>query len=186
MSGSWFHLRTGRKHVLDAQGYGPKMRTGTRTQSQRGHRRESQQVFSLLGLVKPVVVKGDGPAVWRADCRALIVVADILQEIWPWRSAGAREERVFRRRYKERQRDALAWGGAEQGEGRAHLNSWIPPSTVSGNLTFAGVFTYLFIMTSCTKINSKWIEDWKVKGKKSIKQQEKKSMPISFLLEEKI
>lgn len=55
MSGSWFHLRTGRKHVLDAQGHGPKMRTGTRTQSQRGHRRESQQVFSLLGLVKLVV-----------------------------------------------------------------------------------------------------------------------------------
>lgn len=63
MSGSWFYLRTGRKHVLDAQGYGPKMRTGMRTRSQRGHRRESQQVFSLLGLVKLVVVKGDGPAV---------------------------------------------------------------------------------------------------------------------------
>lgn len=39
---------------------------------------------------------------------ALIAVADILQEVWPWRSAGAREERVFRRRSKERQHDALA------------------------------------------------------------------------------
>lgn len=60
MSGSWFHLRTGREaDVLDAQGYGPKMRTGTRTQSQRGHRRESQQVFSLLGLVK-LAIGGEG------------------------------------------------------------------------------------------------------------------------------
>ena len=63
MSDSWFYLRTGRKHVLDALGYGPKMRTGMRTSSRRGHRRESQQVFSLLGLVKLLVVKGDGPAV---------------------------------------------------------------------------------------------------------------------------
>ena len=39
---------------------------------------------------------------------ALTVVADILQEVWWWRSAGAREERVFRRRSKERQRDTLA------------------------------------------------------------------------------
>lgn len=28
--------------------------------------------------------EGDGPAVWTAGCVALIAVADILQEVWPW------------------------------------------------------------------------------------------------------
>ena len=36
------------------------------------------------------------------------VVADILEEVRLWRSAGAREETVFRRRSKERQSDGLA------------------------------------------------------------------------------
>ena len=143
--------------------------------ARHGHRRDSQQVFSLLGLVKLVVVKGNGPAVWRADCMALTVVADILQEIWRWRSAGAREDRVFRRRSKERQCDTLAWGGAKQGEGRAHMNSWIPPSTVSGNLTFAGVFTYFFYHD--IMYQNKLQVDWRLKGERKkipIKQQEKK------------
>ena len=140
VSDSWFHLRLDGKHIRSAGMRSVGLWEGG---SPHGHRRESQQVSSLLRLAN-LGGGGEGTRSLKSRQRGSNrdVVTDILEEACSCRPRGGAGAGGPRSPGGDR---AVVWPGVllSCGERRAHVNRWILLSMALGErLTFTHVLSY--------------------------------------------